>query len=65
MCLEQGRMVVAEVCDHVNQHKGDYKLFWSGPFQSLCKQHHDSNKQSFEQTGKYKPIFGNDGWPII
>jgi len=64
MCQQIGRITAATICDHINQHKGDEALFWSGPFQSLCKQHHDSAKQSQERTGKAKPPTGVDGWPM-
>lgn len=37
------------VCDHVEPHRGDETLFWSGPFQTLCKPCHDSVKQSEER----------------
>ncbi|WP_269076433.1 hypothetical protein [Sphingobium cupriresistens] len=37
--------------------------FWAGPFQSLCKQHHDSDKQRMERGGKAKAGIGVDGWP--
>ena len=37
------------VCDHVEPHHGDHDKFWSGPFQTLCKQCHDSEKQRIEQ----------------
>jgi len=37
------------VCDHVEPHRGDETLFWSGPFQTLCKGCHDSVKQSEER----------------
>lgn len=40
-CLSQGRVTEARVCDHVLPHKGDVVKFWAGPFQSLCKHHHD------------------------
>lgn len=61
MCLP--RATKATVCDHVNPHKGDEALFWSGPFQSLCTTCHSSTKQSMERTGKTKPRTGLDGWP--
>src|SRR6478736_272108 len=41
VCQEQGRITEATICDHVQSHKGDVVKFWSGPFQSLCKTHHD------------------------
>lgn len=64
MCRQEGRTTAASVCDHVVPHKGDETLFWSGPFQSLCKPCHDRHKQSEERTGKPKPVIGPDGWPI-
>jgi 5-methylcytosine-specific restriction endonuclease McrA len=54
------------VCDHITPHRGDATLFWSGPFQTLCKQCHDSVKQSIEKGGtkQPKPQIGLDGWPV-
>lgn len=40
-CLAEGRIAQATVCDHIEPHKGDLVRFWAGPFQSLCKYHHD------------------------
>lgn len=40
-CLNQGLVTEATVCDHIDPHKGDMAMFWEGPFQSLCKYHHD------------------------
>jgi 5-methylcytosine-specific restriction endonuclease McrA len=37
------------ICDHVVPHRGNASLFWSGPFQTLCKQCHDSVKQREER----------------
>lgn len=39
--MTQGRVTEATVCDHVMPHKGNVVKFWAGPFQSLCKHHHD------------------------
>jgi 5-methylcytosine-specific restriction protein A len=41
MCEAQGKAAPATICDHIEPHKGDRALFWSGPFQALCKYHHD------------------------
>jgi hypothetical protein len=38
------------VCDHVDPHRGDPVKFFDGPFQSLCKWHHDSVKQAIENA---------------
>lgn len=40
-CLEQGKVTAASVCDHIEPHKGNLEKFWTGPFASLCKYHHD------------------------
>ena len=36
------------VCDHVEPHRGNPQLFWSGPFQTLCEACHSIHKQSQE-----------------
>ena len=64
MCKVERRTTPATVCDHVEPHRGDWDKFWAGPFQSLCKQHHDSDKQRIEKGGKARPRIGLDGWPI-
>jgi len=58
------RVTVATVCDHVQPHRGDETLFWSGPFQSVCKPCHDGDKQRIENGGKPRQHIGTDGWPI-
>jgi len=52
------------VCDHIEPHRGNMVKFWNGPFQSLCKQCHDSVKQAFEKSGKVIKKIGLDGYPI-
>lgn len=55
MCSDLGVITQATVCDHVTPHKGDAALFWSGPFQSLCRTHHDRDKQRLETSYQYRP----------
>lgn len=62
-CVKQGRVVAADVADHVEPHKGDEGKFWYGELQSLCHHCHSSIKQKMEQ-GKVVTIIGADGWPI-
>ena len=64
MCMDEGRITPATICDHVVPHKGDPDLFFAGPFQSLCKPCHDRHAQSRDRTGKPPPVIGLDGWPI-
>lgn len=54
----------ATVCDHVDPHRGDEVKFFSGPFQSLCADCHDTDKQRIERGGKARPVIGADGWPV-
>lgn len=61
-CKAEGRTVPATVVHHVEPHKGDWTKFISGPFESLCKQHHDSDAQGEEARG-YSNTVGRDGWP--
>ncbi|TDX64009.1 hypothetical protein EDE12_106154 [Methylosinus sp. sav-2] len=48
MCLADGVVTAASVCDHVEPHRGDAYKFWNGPFQSLCEFHHNRDKQREE-----------------
>jgi 5-methylcytosine-specific restriction protein A len=50
MCLSDGVVIAATVCDHEEPHRGDPAKFWSGPFQSLCAFHHNRDKQIAERT---------------
>jgi len=63
LCLALGRTTPATICDHVEPHKGDVAKFWAGPFQSLCKQCHDSAKQVEERSGLLKGC-DQDGYPV-
>lgn len=62
MCLP--RVTAATVCDHVDKaSKATEEGFFAGPFQSLCKTHHDSTKQREEKRG-HRIGCDDDGWPI-
>jgi len=63
MCESLGKMTPANVVDHIIPHRGNIDLFYHGEFQSLCKLHHDRNKQIQERSGV---IIGGqvDGTPI-
>lgn len=63
-CRERGEKRAATVCDHETPHKGDEQRFWEGPFMSLCRQCHDSDKRRIEHGNKPRPNRDADGWPI-
>jgi hypothetical protein len=58
-CLGRGIVTPATICDHVEPHHGDVNKFWLGPFQSLCKECHDSTKRFVELHG-FRPDIGLD-----
>jgi len=63
MCQKEGRVTAATVVDHIRPHKGDSALFWdTDNWQSLCKPHHDRDKQR-EERGRFQAV-DIDGWPI-
>lgn len=50
MCLP--RLTPATVCDHADKgSKATEEGFFAGPFNSLCKTHHDSTRQREERRG--------------
>lgn len=62
-CLDRGKVVPAEVADHITPHRGNYQLFWFGRLQSLCASCHNKTKKNIEDHG-YDTEIGEDGWPI-
>lgn len=52
MCLAEGRVTPATVCDHVEPHRGDVFAFWNNPRQSLCASCHSSAKQTEEAADR-------------
>jgi hypothetical protein len=62
-CLaKDGVHTMATVADHIEPHQGDAGKFWNGPLQSLCKRHHDSDKQLAERMDRPLAVDA-DGWP--
>jgi len=50
-CKKSGRIIAAEVVDHVIPHKGSYELFWDpNNHQAMSKRHHD-RKTALEDGG--------------
>lgn len=62
MCQDEGRVTAATVCDHDERHNGDPIKFFAGPFTSLCKPHHDGEKQR-QERGTAKVRISVEGWP--
>jgi 5-methylcytosine-specific restriction protein A len=63
-CLKEGRTTKAAVVDHIKPHRGDRRLLYDpNNLQSLCKHHHDRDKQLIEH-GKQALRWGVDGLPI-
>jgi 5-methylcytosine-specific restriction endonuclease McrA len=40
LCLEAGHVTPATVADHIEPHRGDYRLFRLGALRSLCAECH-------------------------
>jgi 5-methylcytosine-specific restriction protein A len=51
----------ATVCNHKVRHEGDWDLFVGGPFESLCKAHHDSDVQAEERKAARERRTGGVG----
>ena len=61
--LQSGRIVLADLADHVVKHDGDLELFWHGELQSLCSSCHSQRKQSVERRGYDRYSVDADGNP--
>jgi 5-methylcytosine-specific restriction endonuclease McrA len=65
MCHAEKRITAANTVDHKLPHKGNEVLFWDqSNWQSLCAEHHNSDKQAIEKSGRARPRIGQDGYPI-
>ncbi len=62
-CLAMGIVEEAEVLHHLVPHRGDEDKFWAGPFEQLCKPHHDSEGHR-EDLGQVIVSFDESGWPV-
>jgi len=49
-CKSRDRIVLAEVVNHVEPHRGNWERFVGGPFESLCKRCHDGEVQAEERS---------------
>jgi len=55
-CEREGRVTAATVVDHKVPHRGDQELFWcQDNWQSMCKPHHDGQKQREEAANYSHP----------
>jgi len=64
MCEQQGYVTPAFAVDHIVPHKGNKTLFWDrSNWQSLCRRHHDADKQRFEARG-YEAGCDINGRPV-
>lgn len=62
-CTKDGKTTVAVVVHHLIPHKGDWNRFITGPFASLCADHHDDQAKEIEYRG-YHGAVGTDGYPL-
>lgn len=57
-CDAEGRVTIANTCDHIDPHKGDWVKFIQGPFQSLCSACHSAKKQAQERLDERNARLG-------
>ena len=64
MCSAEGAVTPAVVVDHIKRHSGCWIKFADYEnTQSLCKRHHDSDKQREEWLDTLPSGVGVDGYP--
>lgn len=51
-CLALDIVEPSVIVDHVGGHKGDWSKFINGPFETMCKTHHDSVVQAEERQAE-------------
>lgn len=53
-CREHGKLVKAEVVDHITPHRGNEVLFWDeSNWQALCKRCHDKKTMTEDRYQEY------------
>jgi 5-methylcytosine-specific restriction enzyme A len=53
-CTARGLTVIATVVHHQEPHRGNWKRFISGPFESLCSDCHDREAQADEAASRLR-----------
>lgn len=51
-CLAEGMVTAASIVNHVGGHGGSFERFIGGPFESICKPHHDGDVKREEMKAK-------------
>ncbi|WP_246332961.1 hypothetical protein [Aureimonas mangrovi] len=51
-CLAEGVVEPSTVVNHVERHHGDAAKFFAGPFEAICKPHHDRDVQREERAAE-------------
>jgi 5-methylcytosine-specific restriction protein A len=67
ICEAQGLVVAAREVDHIERHGGDYRRFFEGEIQSLCRVHHEqktAEEEGHKRRGGYSKEIGLDGYPV-
>jgi 5-methylcytosine-specific restriction protein A len=55
-CIAEGVYEAATVVNHVERHGGDALAFYAGPFEPLCKPHHDREVQREEREAARREV---------
>lgn len=54
-CKAEGKLIKADVVDHIVPHRGDEALFWDeSNWQPLCKKCHDRKTRTEDQHQEYR-----------